>query len=917
MSAAVLPDGAFLSALPPNSAVTTYAVPPETQLGRGGAATDAAKAERVQRQVAERLATMKVSGSARQNGDRAASEYGGSSSMKYQTYSPGFSSRSYVFSGARAAMVPQARSQFTQKFSSRSAVDMGPRTKVSGERGGSAYNYDDVRHQGGGGSGYQTISGYQGGNGFQAAAGYQGGHGYQTVGGYQGGGTYQTAGGYQGGGTYQTAGGYQGGGSYDAVGAYPVTSGYQTLGSYQGGGGAFHTGRHTLTRSLSRGALDPETMSLRSLHVQPAQPMATQSWVMQDETDGSLISERDATFSAAAPQTLYSASSNGFGSGAGAAAALRQSGSFTLPMARQSSLSSTLARSGAADEAMQRQFSFKGPAHRTISRINTQRQNRMSMGSASGAMMSSGSQSNLPLIQRQASIARSMSMKSLHSVGKGMDIDGNDFTGSMGNLSGINSLDVPTAIMHLESSDPDLQVLGAAYIQHECYHNNESKKQVNQMKGIPLLVRLFTSENEEVQRYASGAARNLIYENMANKVALIEAGGIPKLTEALKQPDDELRKNITGILWNLSSKDNLKEKLARETLAELTSKILVPLSGVGNPDFIEQNASEKDIFFNTTGCLRNLSSVNEKTRQQMRETPLLVDALVGYIQNTLGDSRVEEKGVENAMCVLRNLSYQLYSEIPASVQLRLEGPTRMQNTSTAEAMGCYTPKSKKAKNTQDQGLMFTEVAREPKGMEWLWHPQVVGMYNSVLQHCEVNSITREAASGALQNITAGDKRWASVLSRVALEQERMLPVVLDHLKTNNDLELRSLTGFLRNLSRHARNKNDMATKVVSSLVEKLPNDGNDKEPSSDVSVNICGALNNLVTCSELAARDITYFQGLPKLMGIKNSHDSSPGKLKAAKSAATVLCNMFQYKKLHKEYKKKGYCRQDFADLTI
>uniref|UniRef100_A0AAY4E9M3 Plakophilin 3 n=1 Tax=Denticeps clupeoides TaxID=299321 RepID=A0AAY4E9M3_9TELE len=818
MSAAVLPDGAFLSALPPNSAVTTYAVPPETQLGRGGAATDAAKAERVQRQVAERLATMKVSGSARQNGDRAAS------------------------SRAREAhlcdiypKVPQARSQFTQKFSSRSAVDMGPRTKVSGERGGSAYNYDDVRHQGGGGSGYQTIS------------------------------------------------------------------------------GAFHTGRHTLTRSLSRGALDPETMSLRSLHVQPAQPMATQSWVMQDETDGSLISERDATFSAAAPQTLYSASSNGFGSGAGAAAALRQSGSFTLPMARQSSLSSTLARSGAADEAMQRQFSFKGPAHRTISRINTQRQNRMSMGSASGAMMSSGSQSNLPLIQRQASIARSMSMKSLHSVGKGMDIDGNDFTGSMGNLSGINSLDVPTAIMHLESSDPDLQVLGAAYIQHECYHNNESKKQVNQMKGIPLLVRLFTSENEEVQRYASGAARNLIYENMANKVALIEAGGIPKLTEALKQPDDELRKNITGILWNLSSKDNLKEKLARETLAELTSKILVPLSGVGNPDFIEQNASEKDIFFNTTGCLRNLSSVNEKTRQQMRETPLLVDALVGYIQNTLGDSRVEEKGVENAMCVLRNLSYQLYSEIPASVQLRLEGPTRMQNTSTAEAMGCYTPKSKKAKN----GLMFTEVAREPKGMEWLWHPQVVGMYNSVLQHCEVNSITREAASGALQNITAGDKRWASVLSRVALEQERMLPVVLDHLKTNNDLELRSLTGFLRNLSRHARNKNDMATKVVSSLVEKLPNDGNDKEPSSDVSVNICGALNNLVTCSELAARDITYFQGLPKLMGIKNSHDSSPGKLKAAKSAATVLCNMFQYKKLHKEYKKKGYCRQDFADLTI
>ena len=66
------------------------------------------------------------------------------------------------------------------------------------------------------------------------------------------------------------------------------------------------------------------------------------------------------------------------------------------------------------------------------------------------------------------------------------------------------------------------------------------------MKGIPLLVSLFNSESEEVQRYATGAARNLIYENMPNKVALIEAGGIPQLSEALKHPDDELRKNITG-----------------------------------------------------------------------------------------------------------------------------------------------------------------------------------------------------------------------------------------------------------------------------------------------------------------------------------------------------------------------------------
>lgn len=64
-----------------------------------------------------------------------------------------------------------------------------------------------------------------------------------------------------------------------------------------------------------------------------------------------------------------------------------------------------------------------------------------------------------------------------------------------------------------------------------------------------------------------------------------------------------------------------------------------------------------------------------------------------------------------------------------------------------------------------------------------------------------------------------------------------------------------------------------ATKVVNNLVTKLPVDGHQKEPSSDVVVNICGVLNNLVTSSSLAARDITYFDGLPKLFGIKNSND--------------------------------------------
>uniref|UniRef100_A0A8C1SUC0 Plakophilin 3a n=1 Tax=Cyprinus carpio TaxID=7962 RepID=A0A8C1SUC0_CYPCA len=586
-------------------------------------------------------------------------------------------------------------------------------------------------------------------------------------------------------------------------------------------------------------------------------------------------------------QSMYSTTRmNGFESGQ------QQVSSMTLP-AMKHSLSGTLGSGGGGmeQEVYVRSASFKGPAHRTISRINNRQTTRGSNMSSSmyGSAGLSGSQSNMGMMQ-QGRLSRAGSVRSVHSVGRGKDV--------------LNTLDIVTAVNYLVESDQNLQTLGAAYIQHECYNNKDAKKQVNQLKGIPVLVQLFTSENQEVQRYATGATRNLIYENMENKVALIEAGGIPKLIEALREPDDELRKNITGILWNLSSKDNLKERLARETLAELTEEILIPLSGTGDQDIIELNPSESDIFFNTTGCLRNLSSVNEKTRQKIRETPGLIDALVGYIQKCLQDTKVEEKGVENAVCVLRNLSYQLYTEIPHSVLLRLEGPSRALSSSKGEAIGCFTPNSKKAKDRQNQDLTtFTEVSRQPKDIEWLWHPKIVELYNQVLQQCKINSTTREGAAGAMQNITAGDKRWASILSHVALEQNKMLPVILDLLGTNNNLELRSLTGLLRNFSRHAKDKNDMATKLVNPLIAKLPADGHQKEPSSDVVVNACGALNNLVTSSLVAAREITHSDGLPKLIGIKTSHDNSPGKQKAAKAAATVLSNMFQYKKLHKDYR--------------
>lgn len=60
------------------------------------------------------------------------------------------------------------------------------------------------------------------------------------------------------------------------------------------------------------------------------------------------------------------------------------------------------------------------------------------------------------------------------------------------------------------------------------------------------------------------------------------------------------------------------------------------------------------------------------------------------------------QGVENAVCIMRNLSYQLYSEIPPTMAQRLEGPTRDQDSGKGSAIGCFTQNSKKAKSVRTQ-----------------------------------------------------------------------------------------------------------------------------------------------------------------------------------------------------------------------
>ncbi|XP_044129370.1 plakophilin-1-like, partial [Bufo gargarizans] len=164
---------------------------------------------------------------------------------------------------------------------------------------------------------------------------------------------------------------------------------------------------------------------------------------------------------------------------------------------------------------------------------------------------------------------------------------------------------IERAVELLEGPNEKYQTSGANYIQHTCYQDESAKSLVNQYHGIQKLISLFRSSNQNVQLAAAGALRNLVFKNNQNKLETSRQGGVREAVSLLrKTPNQEIQKQITGLLWNLSSTDQLKDELVKEALAVLNECVVVPYTGWAENTVSGQRISlDPEIFFNATGCL--------------------------------------------------------------------------------------------------------------------------------------------------------------------------------------------------------------------------------------------------------------------------------------------------------------------------
>ncbi|XP_025893943.1 plakophilin-4 isoform X2 [Nothoprocta perdicaria] len=483
--------------------------------------------------------------------------------------------------------------------------------------------------------------------------------------------------------------------------------------------------------------------------------------------------------------------------------------------------------------------------------------------------------------------------------------------------------ELPEVIHMLQHQFPSVQANAAAYLQHLCFGDNKVKTEVCRLGGIKHLVDLLDHRVLEVQKNACGALRNLVYGKSTdeNKVAMKNVGGIPALLRLLRKTmDAEIKELVTGVLWNLSSCDAVKMTIIRDALSTLTSTVIVPHSGWNSSSFDDDHKMKFQtslVLRNTTGCLRNLSSAGEEARKQMRSCEGLVDSLLYVIHTCVNTSDYDSKTVENCVCTLRNLSYRLELEVP---QARLLGISELddllgkESPSKDSEPSCWGKKKKKKKKASQEDQWdgvgpIPGFSKSPKGVEMLWHPSVVKPYLTLLAESS-NPATLEGSAGSLQNLSAGNWKFAAYI-RAAVRKEKGLPILVELLRMDNDRVVSSVATALRNMALDVRNKELIGKYAMRDLVNRLPGGNGPSVLSDETVAAICCALHEVTSKNMENAKALADTGGIEKLVNItKGRGDRS--SLKVVKAAAQVLNTLWQYRDLRSIYKKDGWNQSHF-----
>ncbi|XDV35248.1 hypothetical protein PO909_005229 [Leuciscus waleckii] len=495
-------------------------------------------------------------------------------------------------------------------------------------------------------------------------------------------------------------------------------------------------------------------------------------------------------------------------------------------------------------------------------------------------------------------------------------------SGQAKDISGMNNaeklladLTMREAVDYLFSPDENYQQCGAAYIQHSTFTDDKAKQEVLALKGIPPLVNLLGSSSPQIQETVAAALRNVVFKNQPNKDEVQRCGGITQAVQMLSDTNSETQKHLTGLLWNLSSADNLKPDMLRTALPALTEKVIEPFSA--STDDNANTSLAPEVFYNATACLRNLSSSKLANRQSMRNCKGLIDSLMRYTENCVKAGMPDNQSLENCVCILHNLTYQLETEMPSlftKINALASYARSHSSPSDAGPIGCFSSQSQKLQ----QETVFDYPVMEdnnPKGTGWLFHSKALQMYLNLLSSSERDA-TLEASCGALQNLTANESIVSNVLSHTIVQKLNGLKFISPLLQSSNPALQKSAIALLGNLSRSTRTNKTMARQTLPQLVGFLNSGLTQSDSSPEYDSTMATALHST---HSLMKADPDIGKGLlnNSLINSLNNMSLNLGLPKSSTAAGVLLHSLWSEKNFQSVLKKQGMNKKSFVnDIT-
>ncbi|MEQ2248642.1 hypothetical protein ILYODFUR_021020 [Ilyodon furcidens] len=479
---------------------------------------------------------------------------------------------------------------------------------------------------------------------------------------------------------------------------------------------------------------------------------------------------------------------------------------------------------------------------------------------------------------------------------------------SMGNSAvSMSEMTIPKAVELLSELDENSQQCGASYIQHICYDNESAKNEVLQLEGIPPLVKILESNNPSVTQAASGALRNLVFKNIHNKTKVHECGGIAKALNLMKNTKcTETKKQLTGLLWNLSSADDSKRELIQTALPFLTKNVVVPFTSCSeNGDYTHVDPT---VFHHATGCLRNLSSGKQTDREKMRECDQLINSLMKYVLSCVAEDKPDDMSVENCVCILQNMTFQIWQECPEVLDKYVGSRQRQSESKKSSTVGCFSPRSSKAQNE----IFFNEpkgVKEGSNGVEWLCDQKAIDAYVELL-NLSKNDTILEACCGALQNLTASKE--SAAFSEHLFEKLKFKTVLPSLMRSPNIAVQKGALSLLDNMARKSSLQLKMAKQTLPELLNVFFSDAWKDEGNDENIATASTTIDRLLQVDYESSKKAITKELVLKLIDMSTKGPDN----KATIAASKLLYNLWSDKFLHSITKKLKIGKAYFVNPT-